>query len=115
MRNGSTLLMALVIATGGVSCMPLTGRFDSSTWKQNAGNYDGENPRAAMVARLERIVRVGTKQNDIERLLGQPDQKEGETTYIYYLGRDPIGPSYSVYEIVFDNENCVVQMNWRRH
>jgi hypothetical protein len=36
-------------------------------------------------------------------------------TYVYYLGRDAYGPSDCVYEIVFDQDAHVAEMNWRRH
>lgn len=93
--------------------LPERGRFDEADWKANAGNYDGDNPRAGMLRGLERRIAAGAARADVEKLLGPPDQA-AETRAVYYLGRDAVGPSFCVYQIDYDAAGLVTNLAWRR-
>jgi hypothetical protein len=108
------LFMIAVICTliGSLIFISL-GQFDSAKWKENAGNYEGKNPRLEMVYKLERLLPNGSPKIEVDKLLGKPDGASKDK-YLYYLGRDSMGPHFLLYEISFDQDGRTTKMNFRR-
>jgi hypothetical protein len=106
-------IIAAICALVGWLIFSSLGQFDSAKWKENAGNYEGKNPRLEMVYKLDRLLPNGSPKTQVEKLLGKPDGADKDK-YVYYLGRDSMGPHFHLYEISFDQDGNITEMNFRR-
>ena len=89
-------LLILAACGGGMSS------FDRAAWAKGAGNHDGENPRAALVASAQAAgVRPGAPRAEIRALLGEPDST-GPEADIWYLGRGGYSVDYRVLRVDYD-------------
>lgn len=91
-----------------------TGAFDAETWKAQRGSGARKNPRIGMVVDLQRKHSLeGMSRDDVRKLLGEPDQREG-TSEVYELGASPFGPSYEYFVLDYDAGGKVTQARLTR-
>lgn len=78
------------------------GGFDRERWASGAGNYEGPNPRLALVAAAQDAgVATGATQDTIRALLGTPDS-QGPRADVWYLGRAALAPDYQTLVVTYD-------------
>lgn len=79
--------------------------FDATVWKaQRDEDFDGDNPRAAMVGELQREhLAEGTARDRVHDLLGPPESVDGDTE-LYELGRSATGVDYEQLAIVYEDD-----------
>ncbi|NMO19628.1 hypothetical protein HPC49_48355 [Pyxidicoccus fallax] len=81
--------------------------FDAEQWKAQRGSTARNNPRIGMVVELkEKHLRNGMSREEVQKLLGEPDQRRG-TSEVYALGTSPFGPSYEYFIIDYDGTGLV--------
>ncbi len=101
MRTLAIIPLLMLMACGG---------FDKETWASGKGNYDGKNPRIAMVGAAEAAgVKVGATRDQVRALLGEPDSN-GPNADIWYLGRSTFAPDYQTFEISYDGKDVVTKI-----
>lgn len=66
--------LAASAAAGGQMTVATSVAFDSSAWKAEAGNRKAKNSRGGMVADVEKSLRPGMRRQDVEAMLGKPDE-----------------------------------------
>lgn len=86
------------------------GGFDSASWKADAGCPNGSSGRNPMTSDLgTNHLRVGMAEQNVIALLGEPEEKRGDT-FIYCIGYVVI--DYDSYHITFDAEKKVVSYRY---
>lgn len=101
MRTLAIIPLLMLMACGG---------FDKETWASGKGNYEGKNPRIAMIAAVEAAgVKVGATRVQVRALLGEPDSS-GPNGDIWYLGRSTYAPDYQTFEISYDDKAVVTKI-----
>ncbi|WP_164017042.1 outer membrane protein assembly factor BamE [Pyxidicoccus trucidator] len=90
------------------------GAFDSELWKAQRGTGADKNPRVGMVVELKKKhLREGMTREDVQKLLGEPDQRRG-TSEVYELGMSPVGVSYEYLVIDYDGQGKVMRFRVTR-
>jgi outer membrane protein assembly factor BamE (lipoprotein component of BamABCDE complex) len=78
MKTGKMLIGAAAVTAaaivGGQMTVATSAAFDSAAWKAEAGNRKAKNPRGAMVADVEKALRPAMSRQEVEALLGRPDE-----------------------------------------
>jgi outer membrane protein assembly factor BamE (lipoprotein component of BamABCDE complex) len=83
--------------------------FDKAVWASGKGNYEGKNPRIAMVNDAQHAgVKVGATRSAVRSLLGEPDSS-GPNGDIWYLGRSTYAPDYQTFEVIYDDKGIVTK------
>lgn len=88
--------------------------FDAAIWQSQKGSLERDNPRAGMIAALEKYhIRVGMKREQVRDLLGEPD-KTLDHADIYDIGASPVGVDLETYRITY-SEGMVYEFQVVRH
>lgn len=111
MRRWMIGLGALVLAAGIAVAAGAGGGFDSKAWKAESGSNAVDNPRAGMVADLEKLLRPGMARAEVEALLGQPEGKRGDGAYVYDLGVARYGVDYQWFVVEFDDAGVLIRFS----
>ncbi len=86
------------------------GGFDKASWASGKGNYEGKNPRIAMVNDAQDAgVKVGATRNQVRALLGEPDAS-GPNGDTWYLGRSSYAPDYQTFIVSYDDKGVVIKV-----
>ena len=95
-------------------------QFNSEIWKAQQYSTEANNPRAAMIADLEKnYLRKGMTRAEIEGLLGEPDtiraiKSSSTKRHRYNLGSSPYGIDHDFFIIEIDSSDKAVDFYFGR-
>jgi hypothetical protein len=109
--------IALVMLAGAVvyrAYIPHNA-FDPALWQAQHGRDVPDNPRAGMVGAIEQLLSPGMTRGEVEALLGEPEQRNGES-YIYDVGGSAgaAAADYAYFVVEFDPAGRVVRYELMR-
>jgi hypothetical protein len=107
--------IALVMLVGAVVYRAYIPRnaFEPAVWQAQHGRDVPDNPRAGMVGAIEQLLSPGMTRAEVEALLGEPEQRSGES-YIYDVGGSAGGADYAYFVVEFNEAGRVVRYELMR-
>lgn len=102
-------LLALLLAGCGMGA-----DFDAAGWRAQQGSTAADNPRAGMLAALEREhLREGMTREAVNALLGAPERRLPRSDH-YRIGAAPLGADYETYVVEYDERDRVIRFGMQR-
>jgi hypothetical protein len=117
MRHKWPIALGLVLLAAATAQMYSTAgldKFDSTAWKAQHTNESFKNPRSGMIPALKKELRPGVTRADVEALLGEPEAREGNNRYHYWIGAGGFGVDFDEFVIEFDDADKLERYFVRR-
>ena len=114
----AVVVMLLMLRSAMLQMDPFSGRrFNPQDWAAHRNDESPDNPRAHMVADLfKNHLRTGMSRNEVQALLGEPEEKTDAGEWLYILGMwSGFRIDYDLLHIQFDADHDVTSFGCFQH